>query len=189
MRALFLQQAVAMAQRVLEGVGARAMRGIDRQHQPVEKTAPVAGRTAKEAVLIRRQPEHRQMVEEASGRGHRFAVDPALALCLARRQCGRQQQRPARDHEIGEHGIAARPVAAGDHRPGRATQPSPRREQGNGFEDIGLAGAVRPTQRDERRIRRDVERRIRAEIAEPQPGDARLHLGTRHGQTRIGIST
>ena len=78
-RPRLLQQPVARAQRSLQRRDAARMLGVDREHQPVEKTPALRGRAVEQRVHRGDQPDHAQMVGEGGGGGDRFAVDAALA--------------------------------------------------------------------------------------------------------------
>ena len=183
------QKAIAMAERVFKRIRARAVPLVDRQNQPIKKAAAITCRAAEQAILIRCQPQKGEMIEKAIGGRNRLAVNPALALGLTRRKRGREQNLAGRACHLGEDRIAARTAAPWQADALRTPQPAPRREQRDRFENIGLAGAVRATKRHQSGIAAKVKRRVGSKIREPQPGDARLRLGCRHGQTRIGIST
>ena len=74
---VLLEHPVARAQRPLQRVHPRAVLRIDREHEPVEKAAPVAGGAAKQRVEIGGQPDDAQVLGEGRGRGGRRAVDAA----------------------------------------------------------------------------------------------------------------
>ena len=74
-----LEEAVARAQRPLERRDPRAVLGMDRQHEPVEEAAALAGRPAEQRVEVGRQPDEAQVFREGGGRGRRRAVDAAEA--------------------------------------------------------------------------------------------------------------
>ena len=84
-----LQQAVARAQGPLHRVDPGAVAGIDGEHQPVEKAAPVAGGAAKQCVEIGGEPDHPHLLGERRGGGGGGPVDaaePAAALVAAPRR-------------------------------------------------------------------------------------------------------
>ena len=170
-----LEHPVARAQRPLERVDPCAVLRIDREHQPVEEAAPVAGRAAEQRVEVGRQPDDAQVLGEGGRRGDRRAVDPAQA---------RRAAVGARRLDAGAEAVLAVAVCRGRSTPRRSParprgpcRPVPpgaaaaRHEQRDGFEHVGLAGPVLADERHERR-RREVERRVGAEILEDQAGDA-----------------
>src|SRR3984957_4911536 len=77
--ALF-QEPVAPAQRPFELPDPRAVIGVDRQHEAVEKAAPLARRPRKERIHRWRQPDETHMVAKRARRGDRRAVDAVTAL-------------------------------------------------------------------------------------------------------------
>ena len=80
MRAALLEQPVAAAQRALELADPRAVLRIDREHEPVEETPPLARRPGEQPVHRRRQPDEAQMVGEGARRGDGRAVDAVEPL-------------------------------------------------------------------------------------------------------------
>ena len=149
------------------------MAGVDRQHQPVEKPAPLARRTDEQPVHVRGQPDKAQVIGEGARRADRRAVDAveplARLVAVARFEADAELMDRAfvldldRDRESA---AAADPRAGGEF---GAAQAAAGREQRQGLEQIGLAGAVLAAEDDERAFQRQVEARIGAEVAEHQP--------------------
>ena len=77
--ALF-QEPVASAQRPFELRDPRAVTGVDRQHEAVEKAAPLARRPGEQRIHRRRQPDETHMVAKGARRGDGRAVDAVAAL-------------------------------------------------------------------------------------------------------------
>lgn len=194
--ALILQQAIAMAQGILKGTRAARMVRVDREHEAIEKTPPIPRRSPEQAVLIRREPEKAEMIEEAVGAGHRLAIDATDPPGLARqhRRAERDIAQPPLALGMDGEGTRARfPRHAGELRTAQSTA---RTEQRQGLEDIGLARAIGPRQCQQPRGRGEIEAGIAAEIREAQAADERAWLATGHldpksgrAHTRMGIST
>ena len=87
--ALF-EQPVASAQRPLELADPRAVRGIDRQHQPIEKPAPLARRPGEQQIHRRGKPDEPQMIAKAPATRRRRAVDAGCAVARLRRRSALQ---------------------------------------------------------------------------------------------------
>ena len=171
-RALF-EQAVAAAQCALEGGDARAVIGVDRQHQPVEKPAPFARRTDEQPVHGRRQPDEAEVIGEGARRGDRRAVDAveplARLVAVARLEADAELMDRAFVLDLDRDRKAA---ASADPRAGcelGAAQAAAGGEQRQGLEQIGLAGAVLAAEDDQRALQRQVEAHIGAKVAEHQP--------------------
>ena len=125
---------------------ARAVIGVDRQHQPVEKTAPLARRTDEQPVHRRRQPDEAHVIGEGARRGDRRAVDAVEPLgrpvAVARLEADAELMDRAVVLDLDRDREAA---GAADPRAGRklgAAQAAAGREQRQRLEQIGLAGAV-----------------------------------------------
>ena len=83
LRPTLLEEPVAPAQRPLELADPRAVIGVDREHEPVEKAAPLARRPGEERIHRRRQPDDSHMVGEGARRGDGRAVDAVSPLRAA----------------------------------------------------------------------------------------------------------
>ena len=169
-RALF-QEAVAAAQRPLELADARAMAGVDRQHEAVEETPPLARRAGEQRIHRRRQPDDAQMSvkarDEATG-----ARSMRSAPLRRRRRPGSSRSRadgvsPSSSTSIESAKPPAPPIRAHSASSARLQAPA-RRQQRQSLEEIGLAGAVLAAQDDEAAVDRKIERRIGAEIVQHQ---------------------
>ena len=174
-----LEQAVARAERPLHRRDAGAVAGIDREHEPIEEAAAVAARPAKQAVEVRSQPDHAQEFREGDRRGRAGPVDPAQpadAAVEARRLASGAEAMLAAVACQGQGDGEASGTLLARHRGefGPAQAPAGG-EQGDGFEDVGLAGPVLAHERDEARRQRQVEVGVVAEVAGGQAGEA---LGT-----------
>ena len=77
--ALF-QEPVASAQRPFELPDPRAVIGVDRQHEAIEKAAPLARRSGEQRIHRRRQPDETHMIAKRARRGDGRAVDAVAAL-------------------------------------------------------------------------------------------------------------
>ena len=170
--ALF-EQAVAVAQCPLERVDARPVVGIDREDQAVEKPPPLAGRPGEELVHPRRLPDEAQVIGKRPGRGCGGAIDAEAAglrlPAIRRLEARAELHAPAATFDLdryGETAAAANPRAFGEL---GAAQAAAGRKQRQGFEHVGLAGAVLAGQHDHVRVERKIERRIGAEIGKDQP--------------------
>ena len=171
-RAGVLEQPVAAPERLLEFGDARAMLGIDAKRQAVEEAPPVSGGSGEEPVHRRGEPDDLETVREGARRGDRQAVQakaPALAGLIALPELRGVAFRLELDRDAKAAGsaVAGAVLALG------AAQPAPRREHGEGFEEIGLAGAVLARQRHEARGEASVERFVGAKVAQHQPPDQR----------------
>ena len=164
-----LEDAVARAQGPFESVDARAVLGVDREHEPVEEAAAVAGGAAEKSRRDRASARR-----PADGRRRPGASRPAAP---SMRQSRDARPSPRRRLEAGAEAMLAIRVVERD-RDGEgagaavprhlgelgAAQAAARREQRQRFEEVGLAGAVLADERDERPRDRKIERRIGAEI-------------------------
>ncbi len=70
-----LEKPVAPAQSPLELGDPRAVAGVDRQHEAVEKAAPLGRRPGEQRIHRRRQPDDAHVVRERARRGDGHAVD------------------------------------------------------------------------------------------------------------------
>jgi len=171
-----LQEAVPRAQGPLHRGDPRPVPGIDRQDEAVEEPAPVAGRAAEQPVEVGRQPDHPEELAEGHRRGGRRAVDAAEPACPPVRPGGLQPGAepvlgavPIEGDRDGEAARSPGPRHGGEVRPPQAPA---RHEQGDGFEQVGLAGAVLADQRDEPGLGREFEVGVVAEVAGDQAGNA-----------------
>ena len=158
-RPRFLQQPVARAQAALQRRDAAGVLGIDRQHQPVEKAAPLRGRPDEQLIHRRRQPDHAQMVGEGGRRADRLAVDaafarlravsspaggsmpvPSVASPSAPSISAETAQEPSPSESAPRHSVARR-------------KPRPGARKRNRLDQIGLAGAVRARQHHQVAVR------------------------------------
>ena len=168
-----LQQAIAAAQGALELAGPGAVTRIDRQHQPVEKAPSLARRFEEQAIHRRREPDNAQMVGEGARRGDGRAVDAAdpngrldarLPLQPGSKLTGGGL---ILDEDRGRKAAGAADARALAKR--SPAQPASWRKKRQRFEEIGLARAVLPDQRDDRPFRRQIERLIGAEVVKHHP--------------------
>ena len=184
--AALLEEAVARAQRPLQRVDARAVLGVDRQHQPVEEAAAVAGRAGEQPVEVGRQPDDAQMVGEGARRADRprrrcgscaAAAPPASAgsepdaeprrasSASVDRDARSRRRRPAR--AISARSARRRP------RPGVNSESASRR--------LVLPAPFSPISATSRPVDRQIEGGIGAEIA---AASTWATGGSRHGRRR-----
>ena len=148
------QKPIARTQRPLQRRYAAGMRGVDREHQPVEETPAFRSRSAEQPVHRRRQPDDAQVIGEsrppnspARGRSGRAAWSrprphaaasipvPSVARPSAPSTSADTAQEPSPSLNATSSSVARR-------------RPRPGARNEIGFEQIGLAGAVRPRQHD-----------------------------------------
>ena len=152
------------------------MVGIDREYQAIEK-APALGRCAgKQRIHRRNEPDHAQVIGEGCGRADRLAVNPALALdhdaVLGRPfDAGTERRQAQRALDLGGDRPRAVALAECDFLERGAAQTAAGREEGNGLDQIGFAGAIGTDQHDG--LRADLERRrvVVAEISQREPAN------------------
>ena len=204
----FLQQPVARAQRPFQRIDAAAMLGIDREHQPVEEAPPLRWRAGKQRVHRRNEPDHAHMIGKGRGRRDRLPVDPVFALARGvildgALDAGAKRGEPQRALDFGGDRPRAVAFAKRDLVERRSPQAAAGRKEGNRFDQIGFAGAVRPDQHDRFRVGFERGRVVIAEIGQRQVGGSSgfQQSGDRESapipdslipdprQTRIGIST
>jgi hypothetical protein len=177
-----LQQPVAIAQGALQRRDAGAVIGVDRQHKPVEKAAAVARRAREQAVHGRRQPNEAQMVGEGARRGDGGAIDAAFASGGGEALGGLQPRAELGEAvgalQLDRDGEAAAPACPRHIGEIGAAQSAALREQRQGLDEIGLAGAIVAGQRGHGRVEAQIEGGVGAEIAE--------HDATHPAQGRIG---
>ena len=184
-------------------VDAAAVLGIDREHQPVEKTPPLGSGPEKQPVHFRHQPNHAQMIGEGRSRAHRLAVNactPHGARARNRRIDPGAELRPS----------PSAPSTSAAHRPGAVAlaraasssvarrRPAAGRQKRNRLQEIGLAGAVGPSSTTGPSPISEFGAAVGAEIRRAAAARPRARLrGALFGgrflrsaaHTRIGIST
>ena len=206
------QQAGALAQRVLVGGDVAGMLGMQRRHQPVEEAPALAGPVEKQPVELRRQPNGRDMQAERRLALRRPAVDahgaPQAALAAGGLQSGTDGEPPLRRVERGGNRPAAGLRLAAARATGDLVHPGPAqaaagRQEGQGLEQVGLAGTVGAHQHDGRGAAIEAELAVVPEVGQPelahgQYGRRCAGCGVggmgecadrRRRHTRIGIST
>ena len=150
------------------------MRAVDGEHQAIQETPALGGRPAEQSIHRGRHPHHAHVIGEGSSGGNRLAVDPALAgnrrflrdgpldaaaeCRKAKRAFKIRSDRP-RSVAFGKRDLVER----------RAPQPASRRKKRDRFDQIGLAGAVRPHQHDHLRIDAEACGAIAAETRQREP--------------------
>ncbi len=76
-----------MPQRILISTGTARVIRVDREHESIEKAPPIPRRSPEKSILVGREPEQPEMIEETIGAGHWFAVNAAdpsrLPGCIA----------------------------------------------------------------------------------------------------------
>ncbi len=183
----FLEQTVARAQRALEGRDTRAVSGVDRKHQTVEKTPPLAGGTEKKPIHFRHQPDDAQVL----GKLHRgrdvFMRDAGAAngrFVLRRRvDAGAEPHFAFGAIDRRRHRPGTVTVAGGRVLQCRAAKAAARREIRDRFENVGLARAVLAKKDDRTFAESEIGTSIGAEIRELQAADTRggAQYGPRFG--------
>ena len=170
-----VQEAVARAQRAFQCVDARAVLGVGRQHQAIQELAALRRGAGKQAIHRRHQPEDAQMIGER-GRRHRFAVDAAFArdVLVIRRRFDAGAQHGDAKAAFDFRRYRPRSVALAEshffHR--RVAQAAAGAEDGDRFQHVGLAGAVRANQHDRSIADVDACRVVAAEVGQGQAADA-----------------
>ena len=181
------RSAVARAQRTLERVDAGAVLGMDREHEPVEEAAALAGRPAEQRVEVGRQPDETQIFRRRRrARSAGGAVDAAEAA------------RPALDRRRFEAGAEAMLAVGGVDEDGdRRSEPGPglraisarsarRRPRPGANSDsassrLVLPAPFSPASATTRSLDRQIERRVGAEVLQDEAGDAGAGSLARHG--------
>ncbi len=161
---------------------------IEPQHQPVEKPPPPGGTLDKQAIHLRRQPQHAEPLAERRLAAGRLAIDAdhaafaagsipagADADSAAARLDGRRDS-PAPSAGLGRatgqaRGLKAHVAPIDLAEPGMA-QAAPRRQKRHRFQQVGLAGAVRPGHHHRPRVEIEPGRAVIAKIGQHQPGHA-----------------
>jgi hypothetical protein len=161
------------------------MLGIDRKCQPIEKTATLGGWPGEQLIHCGHQPDDAQVIGEGAGGGHRLAIDAALAgdgdvLVGRRLDAGAERRQAKRAFDIGCHRPGAVAFHEGDLGEGGASQPAPGCEKRYGFNQVGLARAIRSDQHHQIGGNVDLRGLIAAEVIECEAADA----GGGHGRTR-----
>ena len=170
------QQPRALAQRLFIGRDARAMRRVETEHEPIEKTPPPARTLDKQPVHRRGQPQDAESLAERRLAAHRLAVDshdPPLPRCRVVPSADAQAAAAGRDDR--SDGPAA----------GRAILPWPRltidfgqlgpaqsaagREKRHSLQEVGLAGTVGSGQHHRRSADGKPRLAIIAEISQHEP--------------------
>ena len=160
------------------------MLGIDRQRQAINEAAAFGRSADEQGVHGRHQPDHAQVIGEGCGRRHRFAIDAAFAHnrrgALLERPLdpGAQRSKPQRALDLGGDRPRAVALAEGHLIERRAAQTAAGREERNGLDQIGLAGAVRPDQHDRLLAGFERGRVVVAEIVERQAAGSSV-IGSR----------
>ncbi len=149
-----LQHAVAVAQGAFQRRHARAVLAVDREHDAVEEAAALGRRAGEEPVHGGRQPDDAQVVGEALGGRHGRAIDAASARGRRPRAGEFEAGAELRGRDFagrildldrdGPAATAAVPRAVGEFRP---AETAARGEEGQGLEQVGLAGAVEAGER------------------------------------------
>ena len=156
---LAAQQARRSRMRLLIGVEAAGMAGIEAEHQPVEEAPARRFGLEEQPIHLRRQPEHGQplgqaveaAVEVPSMRSRRRSRLPSSA---AGSRPVPMSHSPGRSAEPGGDGPGPASSAGAPRAPGRAgrsrqprlAQAAARGEEGERLQQIGLAGAIGPGQ-------------------------------------------
>ena len=174
------QQPRPLAQRMVIGGDARAMRRVEPEHEPVEKSPAAARSLEKQAVHLRGQPQHAQPLGKLRLAARRLAVDPhdpALAAIapsrpVPMRSGPRRVATIAATAQPRAGGVPSRSTPPIDFAELGAAQTAPRREKGHCLQQIGLAGSVGAGQHD--RLGAEVEPglAIVAEIGQHEPRHA-----------------
>ena len=125
---------------------ARAVIGVDREHEAVEEPPPLGRRPGEQGIHRRRQPDDPHVVAERARGGDGRPVDAVEPLGFVASGAAL----PARAELVGlavllDFGGERKAAGAADPRAFRKlrpAQPAPGREQRQRFEEIGLARAV-----------------------------------------------
>ena len=174
-----LEDAVAAPQRAVERIDPGRVVGIHRQHDTVKEAAPLGRGAAEQAVHGGREPHYTEILGESLGGGHDGPVDAAAPGRHARR-VGRID--PGADlvqpvlvllAEFDRDGPAARAALAREVARLRAPQPPAGREHGQGFEQVGLPGAVLAGECHHGPADAHIERRVGAEVGQDQASNPR----------------
>ena len=160
---------------------------IENKHQPVEK-APATGRAfGKQTLHIGCQPQRRQTLTQRDLTTRRSTIDPYRAPSgTARRTCFRRKaganvkravaiidrcgNRPGSWREIGRTGNFRRGAARDIDQSG-TPKATARHKERNGFQQIGLAGAVGPGEYHRAVVEIKRQGLVTTKIGQPQPPD------------------
>ena len=102
----------------------------------------------------------------------------AFVALMRRLDAGAERREAERAFDLDRRGPGAVALAEGDFVERRAAQAAAGHEERNGFEEVGLAGAVRPDQHHHVARDLDLRRAIAAEIGELQA----VQAGGGHGK-------
>ena len=175
------EQPVARAQRALQRVDAAHVLRVDREHQPVEETAPFGRRSCEQLIHLRRQPHDAQVIGEGRGGADRLPVDAALAqraFLGAGLDAGAERRQPERAFDLGRHRPRAVALIVGDIVERRAAQAASGRQKRDRLDAIGLAGAVRADQHHRPVRSMDARGAVAAEIGQRQAADQGGGMGS-----------
>ena len=132
------------------------MLGIEGRHQPVEEAAPVGGRAGKEPVHGGREPEHAHVLAQGARNSsatcavdqHQPALRGTVAFALAA-PAGAERHGPCRGFDLRCNRPGAGAALPGKVLEGGTAQAAARRQQRDGFQQIGLARAIGARQGNE----------------------------------------
>src|SRR6185312_15397988 len=71
----FFEQPIARTERALERRDARAVAGVDREHQTIEKAAALSSGTEKEPIHFGNEPNDAKVLRESGSGRHILALD------------------------------------------------------------------------------------------------------------------
>ena len=136
------------------------MRRIEPEHQPIEQPPPPGRPFDKQPIHQRGQPQHPEPLGERGLAARRLAIDADRAALAARvvasgADANRtasgldgRRDRPARDRRLGRRDIApgGADIAPVDIAKPGVAQAAAGGQKRHRFQEVGLAGAVRPGQ-------------------------------------------
>jgi len=171
--------------------------GIDREHQTIEKSSSFGSGPEEQAVHFRDQPYDPQVLGKGARGAYRLAIDPRLALrafiACGRLNPGAEHRRTERSLDFGGNRPGAVALRRRDIFDRGAAQAAARREKRDCFEDVGLAGTVRPEKQGSAPLEIERSLPVGAEVREFELEDTcvRDHVVSREdpAHTRIGIRT
>ena len=147
----------------------RTMARNMRHDLAVKEAAAVGGAAAKAAVHIGGEPDDADEVGEVCDCGGcAVEADGALVACLGWFQPDAEFLLVI---ECGRDSPALRRVVAGHIRQGGGAQAATGADLGDGFENVGLARAIRAVQADRAHIEGQVEARMAAEVGQAETGE------------------
>ena len=161
------------------------MLGIDRQRQAINEASAFGWSADEQGVHGRSEPDHAQVIGEGCGRGNRLAINPAFAHkrrgAVVERPLdpGAQRSKPQRALDLGGDRPRAVALAEGHLIERRPAQTAAGREERNGLDQIGLAGAIRPDQHDRLLAGFEAGRVVVAEIVQRQATNRHQQSGIR----------